>query len=81
MNLTGSKDKVIVREKGDEDKILPKKLQRALLGALKDSTVWTPMRSVMVSEAFLRMFVETVGHYREFITEDSYGAHIFVVSR
>lgn len=51
----------------DEDRIIPKKLQKALKAALKDGSVPQETRNVMVYEAFLRMFVETVGHYTNHI--------------
>ncbi|GIY41618.1 hypothetical protein CDAR_419741 [Caerostris darwini] len=57
----------IVKSYNDEDTILPKKIQRAVITALnlaKNMTDPTEMlRDVMISEAFVHMFVEMVGHY------------------
>uniref|UniRef100_A0A8C2XRA7 UDENN domain-containing protein n=1 Tax=Cyclopterus lumpus TaxID=8103 RepID=A0A8C2XRA7_CYCLU len=55
----------------DEDSILPSKLQSAL------ETVLERRRDTVVSEAFVRFFVELVGHYPLFTTgerEDGYSS-------
>lgn len=53
---------------GDEGSILPKRLYKKLREALAsvlnlaDQTEYT--KNVLISECFIRMFVETLGHYR-----------------
>lgn len=79
VNLDLKDKNKILREKGDEGTIIPRKLQKALLGALKDESVWTPCKSDMVSEAFLRMFVEMVGHCQEFMIEGNNREYRFQV--
>lgn len=67
----------------DESAIIPKKIQRALTTALQsddDSDVQTASSSgatlkdqsvsdTTISEAFLRLFIETCSHYKDFISE------------
>ena len=49
---------------GDEGRILPKKFQKAITSALKGASDNTATdRDALVSEAFVHLFVETVGHY------------------
>uniref|UniRef100_A0A665WKL0 UDENN domain-containing protein n=1 Tax=Echeneis naucrates TaxID=173247 RepID=A0A665WKL0_ECHNA len=60
-----------LEELDDEDSILPPKLQSALENVLERR------RDTVVSEAFVRFFVELVGHYPLFITgerEDGYSS-------
>ena len=57
----------ILKCMGDESSILPTKLQKALRTALKPDSSAKSEKDLMVSEAFLRMFLETVGHYTDFI--------------
>uniref|UniRef100_A0A087Y1L6 UDENN domain-containing protein n=1 Tax=Poecilia formosa TaxID=48698 RepID=A0A087Y1L6_POEFO len=78
----------ILRQLDDEDSILPSKLQSALENVLErrrelandrgaDSISDTGHLSTVVSEAFVRFFVELVGHYPLFITaerEDGYSS-------
>lgn len=56
---------------GDETSILPPRLRRCLKIALQLVTnatqPWDASRNVLVSEAFVRMFVEVCGHYRNHI--------------
>ncbi|KAM9327890.1 DENN domain-containing protein 2A-like isoform 2-T2 [Pholidichthys leucotaenia] len=77
-----------VRQLDDEDSILPPKLQSALENVLErrkelaserggDTTSDSGHLSTVVSEAFVRFFVELVGHYPLFITgerEDGYSS-------
>ncbi|XP_038130490.1 DENN domain-containing protein 2A-like [Cyprinodon tularosa] len=77
-----------LRKMDDEDSILPSKLQSALENVLErrrelandrgaDSMSDTSHLSTVVSEAFVRFFVELVGHYPLFITaerEDGYSS-------
>ncbi|XP_047246428.1 DENN domain-containing protein 2A-like isoform X3 [Girardinichthys multiradiatus] len=77
-----------LRQLDDEDSILPSKLQSALENVLErrrelandrgaDSISDTGHLSTIVSEAFVRFFVELVGHYPLFITaerEDGYSS-------
>ncbi|ODM98279.1 Suppression of tumorigenicity 5 protein [Orchesella cincta] len=67
---------------GDEGTILPKRIHRKLRNALsqlvldlagqKEST-----RNVLVSECFIRMFVETLGHYSNHIVTKQDGTRAF----
>ncbi|XP_076471126.1 uncharacterized protein LOC143301017 [Babylonia areolata] len=63
--------KQVLRCVGDEATLLPKKVQKALKTALNmckiDSDTMNS-RWLMVSEAFLRMFLEMTGHYALHIT-------------
>ncbi|XP_028288091.1 DENN domain-containing protein 2A-like isoform X2 [Parambassis ranga] len=77
-----------LRQLDDEDSILPSKLQSALENVLErrrelaneqgcDTTSDSGHLSTIVSEAFVRFFVELVGHYPLFITgerEDGYSS-------
>uniref|UniRef100_A0A3Q2QH05 DENN domain-containing protein 2A n=2 Tax=Fundulus heteroclitus TaxID=8078 RepID=A0A3Q2QH05_FUNHE len=77
-----------LRQLDDEDSILPSKLQSALQNVLErrrelasdrgaDSVSDSGHLSTVVSEAFVRFFVELVGHYPLFITaerEDGYSS-------
>ncbi|KAI0228859.1 Suppression of tumorigenicity 5 protein [Lamellibrachia satsuma] len=81
----------IIRSIGDEAAIIPKKLQKALIAALMDESdcpgspfsmcadapVPAVNRTTIVFEAFLRMFVETIGHYTEYIVTQQDGQHVF----
>lgn len=65
-----------VRYVGDESRILPKKIQKALTLALSDVPKENGMRScgitdVTLTEAYLRMFVEMCGHYKDFISSSA----------
>ncbi|KAG8175528.1 hypothetical protein JTE90_007390 [Oedothorax gibbosus] len=65
----------ILKSCSDEDTILPKKIQKALITALnlaKNMTDPTEMlRDTMISEAFVHMFVEIVGHYENHIQDQN----------
>ncbi|KAK7098428.1 hypothetical protein V1264_002726 [Littorina saxatilis] len=63
--------KQVLRSMGDELTILPKKVQKALKTAINMCKIDSDARSsqwLMVSEAFMRMFLETMGHF---------GQHVF----
>ena len=72
--------KLVVRSYGDESTIIPKKLQRALKTAINmckiDSEAST-LQWLMVSEAFLRMFIELVGHFGNHVRTQQDGNKIF----
>lgn len=78
---------LIVREVGDETTIIPKKVYKALSTALKlirhrtgnedDDEDGNSPGSTLVSEAFLRMFIELVGHYQQHITLSPDGIRTF----
>ncbi|KAK2186329.1 hypothetical protein NP493_205g00004 [Ridgeia piscesae] len=81
---------VIVQNIGDEGGIIPRKLQKALVAAIKDesdgmgafgmcadSPVPVANKTTIVFEAFLRMFVETIGHYTEYIVTQQDGRRVF----
>ncbi|GAB6022826.1 DENN MADD domain containing [Chamberlinius hualienensis] len=78
---------LIVREVGDETTIIPKKVYKALSTALKlirhrtgnedDEDEGYSPGSTLVAEAFLRMFIELVGHYQQHITLSPDGKKTF----
>ncbi|KAK6191595.1 hypothetical protein SNE40_003242 [Patella caerulea] len=73
--------KNIIRSVGDESTILPKKIIKALKMAInmcKIDIEAERSQSLMISEAFLRVFVETVGHYGEFITTQQDNKRVFL---
>ncbi|GLV38467.1 DNA replication helicase/nuclease 2 [Carabus blaptoides fortunei] len=65
----------------DENQIIPKRLRNGLTIALQLVTEATApedsSRNVLVSEAFIRMFVEACGCYRQYISVDEAGTKIF----
>ncbi|XP_007885745.2 suppression of tumorigenicity 5 protein isoform X1 [Callorhinchus milii] len=73
----------------DEDSLLPRKLQAALEQALEqknelanqdsdsESDDETNTLNNLVSEAFIRFFVETIGHYSLFLTQNERSERIF----
>ncbi|XP_052220267.1 DENN domain-containing protein 2A-like isoform X2 [Dreissena polymorpha] len=65
---------------GDEGTLLPKKIEKALKSSLNMCRVDAEAKSspnLMISEAFLRFFVEAVGHYGQFIVTQSDGTKSF----
>lgn len=72
-----------IHQVGDECKILPSRLQKALNMALQvvaSTTAATEtLRNVLISEAFVRFFVETCGHYRNHIVTQQDGKTVFEV--
>ncbi|XP_068586358.1 DENN domain-containing protein 2B isoform X1 [Cebidichthys violaceus] len=78
-----------IRQMDDEASLLPRKLQAALEQALEqrndiisqdsDSESDEEYNSLncLVSEAFIRFFLETIGHYSLFITQNERGERIF----
>uniref|UniRef100_A0A672JHF9 UDENN domain-containing protein n=1 Tax=Salarias fasciatus TaxID=181472 RepID=A0A672JHF9_SALFA len=78
-----------IRQMDDEASLLPRKLQAALEQALEqrndiinqdsDSESDEEYNSLnsLVSEAFIRFFLETMGHYSLFITQNERGERIF----
>ncbi|CAG5121199.1 unnamed protein product, partial [Candidula unifasciata] len=72
--------KNIVKSQGDESTILPKRIQKALKTAVNMCKIDAEARNVqwlMVAEAFLRMFIETVGHFSNHIRTQQDGNRIF----
>jgi hypothetical protein len=69
---------------GDECKILPGRLQKALCMALQVVASTTSptdtLRNVLISEAFVRFFVEACGHYRNHIVTQQDGKTVFEVN-
>uniref|UniRef100_A0A8C1S379 DENN domain containing 2B n=1 Tax=Cyprinus carpio TaxID=7962 RepID=A0A8C1S379_CYPCA len=79
-----------IRQMDDEASLLPRKLQAALEQSLEqrndiinqdsdsesDEECTTSLNSV-VSEAFIRFFLETIGHYSLFLTQSERGERIF----
>ncbi|XP_013367342.1 PREDICTED: suppression of tumorigenicity 5 protein isoform X1 [Chinchilla lanigera] len=78
-----------IRQMDDEDTLLPRKLQAALEQALErknelisqdsdsDSDDECNTLNGLVSEVFIRFFVETVGHYSLFLTQSEKGERAF----
>ncbi|XP_046898342.1 LOW QUALITY PROTEIN: suppression of tumorigenicity 5 protein [Hypomesus transpacificus] len=78
-----------IRQMDDEASLLPRKLQAALEQALEqrndiinqdsDSESDEECNSLnsLVSEAFIRFFLETIGHYSLFLTQNERGERIF----
>uniref|UniRef100_A0A6I8PPL4 DENN domain containing 2B n=1 Tax=Ornithorhynchus anatinus TaxID=9258 RepID=A0A6I8PPL4_ORNAN len=78
-----------IRQMDDEDTLLPRKLQSALEQALErknelihqdsdsDSDEECNTLNGLVSEVFIRFFVETVGHYSLFLTQSEKGERAF----
>ncbi|XP_064634116.1 DENN domain-containing protein 2A-like isoform X2 [Lineus longissimus] len=68
----------LLRTCDDETTILPRKLQKALIGALtmamEDSD---GQKNVLISEAFVRLFVESIGHFEEHIGVQQDGKKVF----
>nr|XP_033783944.1 suppression of tumorigenicity 5 protein isoform X1 [Geotrypetes seraphini]XP_033783945.1 suppression of tumorigenicity 5 protein isoform X1 [Geotrypetes seraphini]XP_033783946.1 suppression of tumorigenicity 5 protein isoform X1 [Geotrypetes seraphini] len=78
-----------IRQMDDEDTLLPRKLQAALEQALErknelinqdsdsDSDDECNTLNGLVSEVFIRFFVETTGHYSLFLTQNEHGERVF----
>ncbi|XP_037551506.1 suppression of tumorigenicity 5 protein [Nematolebias whitei] len=78
-----------IRQMDDEASLLPRKLQSALEQALEqrneivnqdsdsESDEEYNSLSSLVSEAFIRFFLETMGHYSLFITQNERGERVF----
>jgi len=68
----------------DEMTILPNSMNRALKEALQlvrnCTTPSESSRNVLVSEAFVRLFVELCGHYQNHIVVQQDGKKVFEVS-
>ncbi|CAE1250863.1 DENND2 [Acanthosepion pharaonis] len=65
---------------GDESSILPKKIQKALKSALdicRNDFDSDGSKNLMISEAFIRLFVELVGHIGNHVTTQQDGEKIF----
>ncbi|KAK3101747.1 hypothetical protein FSP39_006091 [Pinctada imbricata] len=72
--------KQMVKCQGDEGTLLPKEIQKALKTALNMCKVDADAKSaqnLMITETFLRMFVESVGHYSNHITTQQDGQKVF----
>ncbi|KAK7866426.1 hypothetical protein R5R35_008953 [Gryllus longicercus] len=74
-------DPKIVQSVGDESTILPSRLKKCLKMALQFAENTTqkmePARNVMISEAFIRMFVEICGHYANHVVTQQDGKKVF----
>uniref|UniRef100_A0A8C5QV74 DENN domain containing 2B n=1 Tax=Leptobrachium leishanense TaxID=445787 RepID=A0A8C5QV74_9ANUR len=78
-----------IRQMDDEDNLLPRKLQAALEQALErknelinqdsdsDSDEECNTLNGLVSEVFIRFFVETIGHYSRFLSQNDRGERVF----
>uniref|UniRef100_A0A2C9KTX5 UDENN domain-containing protein n=1 Tax=Biomphalaria glabrata TaxID=6526 RepID=A0A2C9KTX5_BIOGL len=72
--------KDIVMSEGDESTLLPHKVQKALKTAINMCKIDSEAQNaqwLMVAEAFLRMFIETVGHFSNHIQTQQDGNRIF----
>ncbi|XP_046546111.1 DENN domain-containing protein 2B-like isoform X2 [Haliotis rubra] len=72
--------KQFVRSIGDEATLLPKKLQKALKTAINMCKIDSESETsqwLMVSEAFMRMFIEIMGHFGEHIITQQDGKKVF----
>ncbi|KAK3777120.1 hypothetical protein RRG08_055865 [Elysia crispata] len=72
--------KSIVKCQGDESSILPRKVQRALKTAINMCKIDSDAQNnqwLMVAEAFLRMFIETIGHFTSHVRTQQDGNRIF----
>ncbi|GFS01665.1 DENN domain-containing protein 2A-like isoform X2 [Elysia marginata] len=72
--------KSIVKSQGDESTILPRKVQRALKTAINMCKIDSEAQNaqwLMVAEAFLRMFIETIGHFTNHVRTQQDGNRIF----
>ncbi|XP_067655163.1 DENN domain-containing protein 2A-like isoform X2 [Haliotis asinina] len=72
--------KQFVRSIGDEATLLPKKLQKALKTAINMCKIDSESETsqwLMVSEAFMRMFIEIMGHFGEHIVTQQDGKKVF----
>jgi hypothetical protein len=81
--MVGLDESRVLQGVGDEASILPSRLRRCLKVALQLVTnttqPWDASRNVLVSEAFVRMFVEVCGHYRNHIVTQQDGMKVFEV--
>ncbi|XP_006642664.1 DENN domain-containing protein 2B isoform X1 [Lepisosteus oculatus] len=78
-----------IRQMDDEATLLPRKLQAALEQALEqrndlisqdsdsESDEESNTLNSVVSEAFIRFFLETIGHYSLFLTQNERGERVF----
>ncbi|KAL8594866.1 hypothetical protein ACOMHN_016107 [Nucella lapillus] len=63
-------NKHVLRSMGDELSLLPRKVQKALKTAINMCKIDSDAQHsqwLMVSEAFLRMFLETIGHFTQHV--------------
>ncbi|XP_052065291.1 DENN domain-containing protein 2C-like isoform X2 [Mytilus californianus] len=70
----------VIKSQGDEDTLLPKSVQKALKTVLNMCKVEGDLKNaqnLLISEAFLRFFVEAVGHYGNHITTQQNGQLVF----
>ncbi|XP_053705280.1 DENN/MADD domain containing 2Da isoform X2 [Synchiropus splendidus] len=76
VDLSEDKKKTFLVTIGDEESILPPKLQSEILQALSDRQKATTPEELnrVVSEAFLHFFVRTVGHYMSYVKPSSSGS-------
>ncbi|XP_071120563.1 DENN domain-containing protein 2C-like isoform X3 [Mytilus edulis] len=70
----------VIKSQGDEDTLLPKSVQKALKTVLNMCKVEGDLKNaqnLLISEAFLRFFVEAIGHYGNHITTQQNGQLVF----
>ncbi|WAR03377.1 DEN2B-like protein, partial [Mya arenaria] len=72
--------RTFVRCQGDEGTLLPKKIEKALKTSLNMCRIDAEAKmsaNLMISEAFLRFFVEAIGHYGQYIINQADGTRVF----
>ncbi|XP_032420552.1 DENN/MADD domain containing 2Da isoform X1 [Xiphophorus hellerii] len=85
VDLSKNKEKTFLVTSGDEDSILPPKLQAEILDALSQRKKVSDVEEAkkveevnrVVSEAFLHFFVRTVGHYSSYVKYTKEGPGVF----
>ncbi|OWF47953.1 Suppression of tumorigenicity 5 protein [Mizuhopecten yessoensis] len=73
--------KQMIRSQGDEGTLLPKLIQKAMKTALsmcKNDSDASNAQNLMISEVFLRFFVEAIAHFSEHINIQQDGKKVFV---
>ncbi|XP_033753036.1 suppression of tumorigenicity 5 protein-like [Pecten maximus] len=73
--------KQMIRSNGDEGTLIPKLIQKAMKTALnmcKNDSDASSAKNLMVSEVFLRFFVEAIAHFAEHINNQQDGKKVFV---
>lgn len=66
----------VLQQVGDEDRILPSSLVQTLKDGLslasKIASSNSGAHNIFFSDAFLRVFIQTCGHYKEFIVDGDF---------
>ncbi|XP_060072364.1 DENN domain-containing protein 2C-like [Ylistrum balloti] len=73
--------KQMIRSQGDEGTLIPKLIQKAMKTALsmcKNDSDASSAQNLMISEVFLRFFVEAIAHFTEHINNQQDGKKVFI---